>query len=47
MGRLLAAALLMRLAAIDAQNFSGLEGRELTTVQDLDLVVSNGLLSLR
>src|SRR6266511_2479709 len=38
--------LLLPSSTLLAQNFSGLEGKDLTAVEDLDVVASNGVLSL-
>jgi hypothetical protein len=43
---MLTAALLLPCPSLQGQNFSGLESKELTALQDLDLLASNGLLSL-
>ncbi len=46
MHRFLIIALLVPLYGLHAQDFSGLEGKDLTRVDDLDIVASNGVLSL-
>lgn len=46
MSRVLLIALLLPFSALRAQDFSGLEGKDLTRVEDLELAASNGMLAL-